>query len=460
MAYLEKYFISYCNPIGQSCRVSIQEDDFVGTPIELVGQEDPIKISYDNSDDFKFKTIIESKASINLVFDDAILSMSELWTSNERTFKVEWTIGGVLEWVGFIIPEGFDYNLKGGKYDAVLTARDGLSTLEGILFKTDDNQYYGSQDLGYNNGFKFPFILILTEILRKLDLEINIHTLVDYYEQTMSLLNSNSRDSDPLAISYVNVKTYINDTDRKDIAYFEDVNEAWDCKKIIENICNIWGSRLYQESGVWKFKSIHADSVIANPYTTHSDSFIGTNPNQISDFLWKYEAYYSSNRDINLDTTVLFYHFFNEVVLNDKAYSDTSLTIASMSGFYLIKGLNKLIEVNSTGSIISITPYQSAVTDYYWKKYNNTAGYLGRELAKTEVVIPCFNKDLFLKDNDALVRMDNVYKQFRVNFDYTFVRVGDSPINLLQNGNFALPFDQYGQLEAPPSWERWRENDS
>ena len=460
MAYLEKYFISYCNPIGQSCRVSILQNNFIGTSIELVGQEEPIKISYDNSDDFKFKTIIESKASINLVFDDAILSMSELWTSNERTFKVEWTIEGVLEWVGFIIPEGFDYNLKGGKYDAVLTARDGLSTLEGILFKTDDNQYYGSQDLGYNNGFQFPFILILTEILRKLDLEINIHTLVDYYEQTMSLLNSDSRDSDPLAISYVNVKTYINDTDRKDIAYFEDVNEAWDCKKIIENICNIWGSRLYQESGVWKFKSIHADSVIANPYTTHSDSFIATNPNQIGDFLWEYEAYYSSNRDIKLDTTVLFYHFFNEVVLNDKAYSDTALTIASISGFYLIKGLNKLIEVNSTGSIISITPYQSAVTDYYWKKYNNTAGYLGRELAKTEVVIPCSNKDLFLKDNDALVRMDNVYKQFRVNFDYTFVRVGDSPINLLQNGNFALPFDQYGQLEAPPSWERWREHDS
>jgi len=457
MAYFEKYFISFCNPLGEACRVSIQEDDFIGAPIELVGQEEPFVVAYDNSDDFKFKAIIESEASINLVFDDAVLSLSELWTSNERTFLVKYTIESILEWSGYIIPDGFDYNLKGGKYDAVLTARDGLSTLDGILFKTDNNQFYGFQDFGYNNGEQFPFILVLTEILRKLDLSIDLWTLVDYYEQTMLLLNTDSRDSDPLSISYINVKTYINDTDREDVAYFEDVNEAWDCKKITENICNIWGARLYQQSGVWRFKSIHADSIIASPYTTESDSFVGTNPNQLSEYLWEYEAYYSASRDINLDTTVLFYSFFNQVSVNDKAYSNTALTVTSIAGFYLIKGLNKLIEVNSAGSIISITPYQPVVDDYYWKKYNNTAGYLGRELAKTEVIIPCSNKDIFLKDNDADVRMDNVYKQFRVNYDYTFIRTGDSPINLLQNGNFALPFEQYGELEAPPNWERWIE---
>jgi len=454
MAYNEKYFVAFCNPLGQLCRVSILQDGFVGDSTELVGQEDPFVVAYDNSDDFKFKTIIESEASINLVFDDAILGLGELWTSNERTFKVEYTVESVLDWVGFIIPEGFDYVLKGGKYDAVLTARDGLATLEGILFKTDNNQFYGFQDFGFNNGESFPFILVITEILRKLDLGIDIWTLVDYYEQTMTLLNTDSRDSDPLAISYVNVKTYINDTDRTDIAYFEDVNEAWDCKKIIENICNIWGSRLYQENGVWKLKSIHADSVIASSYTTESDEFIGTNPVLVGAW-WEYEAYYSISRDINFDTTVNFYSQYDAVAIKDILYSDTILTPVEQ-GFYLIKGLDKLVQVNEFGIVISVTAYEPVVTDYYWKKYNNTAGYLGRELAKTEVVIPCSNKDTFLINNDATVRMDKVYKQFRVNFDYTFVRVGDSPVNLLQNGNFALPFTQYGELEAPPNWERWR----
>lgn len=454
MAYTEKYFLSFCNPIGDNCRVSVMQDNFIGTPIELIGQAEPIIISWDNSDDFKFKPIIESEASIQLWFDDAVLSMSELWTSNERTFKVEYTIEGVLEWTGFIIPEGFDYNLKGGKYEAVLIASDGLSTLEGILFKTDSNQFYGVQDLGYNNGAEFPFILILTEILRKLDLGIDIWTLVDYYEQTMTLLNSDSRDSDPLSISYANVKTYVNDTDREDIAYFEDVNEAWDCKKIIENICNIWGARIYQESGVWKFKSIHADSSIANPYNTENDPFVGENPIQEDVYFWKYEAYFSTNTDINFDVTAFFYSNFETLSLNDFLYNGDLDPIPV--GFYLVKGLNKILQVNPSGKIIGIRTYEPAVSNYYWKKYNNTAGYLGRELVKTEVVIPCSNKDIFLKDNDATVRMDKVYKQFRVNFDYTFIRFGDTQVNLLINGNFAENFEQYGQLEAPPGWERFR----
>jgi len=460
MAYTEKYFISFCNPEGKQCRVSIMQDNFAGSSIELVGQAEPFIIAYDNSDDFKFKAIIESEATINLVFNDAVLSLEELWTSNERTFKVEYKIDSVLEWCGFIIPEGFDYNLKGGFYDASLTARDGLSTLEGILFKTDNNQFYGVQDFGYNNGAEFPFILILTEILRKLDLGIDLWTLVDYYEQTMLLLKTNTRDSDPLAISYVNVKTYINDTDREDIAYFEDVNEAWDCKKIIENICNIWGSRIYQQNGVWRFKSIHADSVIANPYNTDTDPYIGTNPvPSIYGQLWKYEAYYSENENINFDTTVFFLSYYNTIGMNDSAFNDT-FTGSAEEGYYLIKGLDKLLYIDSGGIVRSVKSYESAVDDYYWKKYNNTAGYLGRELADLGTIIPCSDKDVFLKDNDAEIRMDQVYKQFRVNYDYTFIRVGDSPINLLQNGDFALPFTQYGQLEAPPFWERQRDIDS
>lgn len=83
MAYNEKYFLTYCTPLGVPCRISIKHIDFVGTPTELIGQENPITISYDNGDDFKFKPIIESEASIGLVFDDDVLSFEELWTSNE-----------------------------------------------------------------------------------------------------------------------------------------------------------------------------------------------------------------------------------------------------------------------------------------------------------------------------------------------------------------------------------------
>lgn len=453
MAYKEKYFIPFCNSENQSCRISVLEQDFTGETTELVGGSEPIIISYNNSEDFKFEPIIPSEAVIKLIFKDDTLSFQELWTSNERTFKVEYLIADSLEWTGFVIPSGFEYNLTGGRYEAELTASDGLSTLEGILFKTDNNELYGTQDLSYNNGFNFPFILVLTEILRKLDLGIDLWTLVDYYEQTMSELNSNTRESDPLAVSFVNVKTYINDTDRKDIPYFQDVNEAWDCMKIIENICHIWGSRIYQEKGVWRLKSIHADSAIAHEYTSESDSFVGENPEKEGNF-WKYECYYSTNRDINFDITVNFYSLFETISLTDRVYSDGGVT-PSVNGFYLVKGLDKLIQITN-GQVINISFYEPVVTDYYWKKYNNTAGYLGRELAENTKTIPCLNKELFIKDNDAEVRMDEVYKQFRVNYEYTFIRDGDSPVNLIRNGGFSLPFEQYGGLEAPSSWDRWK----
>jgi len=458
MAYNEKYFLTYCTPLGVPCRISIKHIDFVGTAIELIGQDAPITFSYDNGEDFKFEPIIESEASVNLIFDDAILSFEELWTSNERTFRVDHIIDGNLDWTGFVVPEGFYYNLKGGYYPVVLKARDGLATLEGILFKTDSNQFYGVQDLAYNNGAEFPFVLILTEILRKLDLGIDLWTLVDYYEQTMTTLNEDNRNSDPLSLAFANVKTYVNDTDRKDIAYFEDVNEAWDCKKIIENICNIWGARLYQENGVWKFKSIHADSVLGFSLPDYiEDSFVGTNPAKILNY-WKYECYYSENSRTDLTETNYFHSKYETASLNDIVFADTGVTLAE-AGYYLIKGTDKLVQINSDGFIIAITGYYPAADLLYWKKYNNTAGYLGRELAYNNTEIPCDSKDVHLLNNDALVRMDKVYKQFRVNYEYTFIREGDSPVNLIKNGNFRLPYEQYGGIEAPPNWERWKLGD-
>lgn len=457
MAYNEKYFINYCTPLGVNCIISIKVDGFIGLPIELTGQSEPIKITYDNSDDLKYKPIITSTAEIGLIFDDEALSFSELWTSNERTFKVEHIINGVIDWVGFIIPEGFDYTLKGGKYPSVLKARCGLSTLEGILFKTDNNQFYGVQDLAYNNGALFPFVLILTEILKKLDLNINLWTLVDFYEQSMTTLNENNRNSDPLSLSFANVKTYINDTDRKDIAYFEDVNEAWDCKKILENICHIWNARIYLENGVWKFKSIHVDSVLGLSTPIYvNDTFTDPNPQKVLTY-WRYECFYSETSRTNLVDTAYLFSKHETIAISDLLYEDTGVTIAPY-GYYLVKGTNNLIYIDVNGIVIQITAYYPAANLLYWKKYNNSAAYLGRELAYNNNEIPCNNKNIHLLKNDAVIRMDKVYKQFRVNYDYTFLRQGDSPINLIKNGNFAENYEQYGQLEAPVNWERWKRN--
>src|SRR3972149_3914765 len=355
MAYLKKYYITYCTPEGLNCRVSILQRDYVGAVTELTGQEIPFLINYENTEDFKFSPIRASAADVFMVFGGDLTDFEEFWTADEREFKVMHYVDSVLEWSGFVIPNGFSYELRGGLYYASIQASDGLSTLQSLDFMNDNTgRHYGLDDLTYNNGFEFPFILILTEILRKLDLEISVWTCVDSYEKTMNKTDL-TRIGDPLAVAFVNVKTYINDTKRKDIPYWNDIAQNWNCEEVLVNLCYLFGAKVFQEKGVWKFKTINAD-----------------------------------------------------------------------------------------------VDYGTGATQRYWRKYNTLAVYLGYEPINSLNAVTC---DLMI-ENDHTMAMGDVYKAFRMNYEYQFVREGDSPVQLLTNGTFEI-FDNVDEYSAPSGWERF-----
>jgi len=355
MGYLEKYYHSYCAPNGAICRISILEKDYVGASTEIDGQEVPILINYESTEDFKFSPIRASSAEVLMVFDTRLgVDFEEFWTADERQFQVKHLISGVIDWIGFVIPNGFSYELRGGKYYASIQCSDGLSTLQSINFWNENTlKPYGTEDLTYNNGFEFPFILVLTEILRKLDLEINVWACIDSYEKTMTK-TGDTRNADPLATAYVNVKTYIDDTDRKELPYWRDDSKVWNSEEVLINLCYLFGAKVYQQGGVWRIKSINAD-----------------------------------------------------------------------------------------------VDYGSGATQRYWRKYNTLAVYLGYETINSLKVIGCDD----MIDNDHTMYMGDVYKAFRMNYEYQFVRDGDSPIQLLTNGNFAT-FDNVLKYSAPLGWER------
>lgn len=260
MAYFERYYHVFCDRFGETHRISIMQKDFIGTAIELEGQPDPIIITYESSEGFKFSPIRPSSAEIFLTFGTGnMVDFEEFWTADEREFKIEYFKQGIIQWLGFVIPDGFEHEYKGGVYYAQIKANDGLSTLENIPFSLNGLPYGIQTPLTYNTGFMFPFILIATEILRKLDLDINTWTAVDVYEKNMQK-TGDSRDADPLATSFVNVKTYITDSERRDIPYWKDVDEVMDCKEVMENLCHIWGAKIYQNKGVWRIKRINVDA--------------------------------------------------------------------------------------------------------------------------------------------------------------------------------------------------------
>lgn len=446
MAYGEKYFHAFCDPYDNTYRISIQKINYVGSTIELEGEPSPILIKYDNGDDNKFKPIIQSSAIIQLALGTGNgVDFNEFWDANEKTFKIVYTKNSNIIWAGFIVPDGFSYELKGGVYYAAINAHDGLETLEGLLFKDPNtNGIYGLTDLTYNNGFEFPFILIATEILRKLELDIDTWTLVDVYEKHMTDYDSDSRDSDPLAISYVNTKTYINESKRNDIPYFEDVGEVWNCNKVLENMLNIWGCKLYQEDGVWKIKRVTVDAKYGFVYPTDlgGEFFYKASFNNTAvDDSKALSAIYAINKDL---------YSINNVLIVGSFCSNESGGTKADQGYYKLVAIDKIVHIDSSGEVDSVIVYEHPT--YYWHKYNTLAGYIGREEINDDITIDCDS----LIGTDHEIRMDKVYKQFRVNYERAFIREGDTPVNLIKNGNFKESYDQYGDIEAPPEWERAR----
>src|SRR5690606_5981645 len=117
----EKYFHDYCDDYGTPCKVSILERDYEGESIEVQAAEDPFLIVYESESDFLYEPIRPSRAEINLVLGKGI-TMEDIWTADEKKYKVIHYVDGAIDWAGFIIPDGFEHELKGGIYYATLKA--------------------------------------------------------------------------------------------------------------------------------------------------------------------------------------------------------------------------------------------------------------------------------------------------------------------------------------------------
>src|SRR5690606_22520113 len=166
---------------------------------------------------------------------------------------------------------------------------------------------------------------------------------------------SDSRDSDPLAISYVNVKTYINDTERKDIPYWENVNEVWNCKKVLENLLYIWGCKIYQQEGVWRIKRVTIDGKYGFNF-----------PQLIAGDYW-YKATYNTDGADVFPTNLDLYSDDPDLIVGSEV-SNTFGGSTATDGYYKLFTVNKIVRVqgNEVTEVIAYTH-----PSYYWNKYNN-----------------------------------------------------------------------------------------
>ena len=77
----------------------------------MEASDPPIVVAYESDDDFTFSPLRATSATVNLVFGTCnMIFMEDMWTADEREFKIKHYVDGSLYWVGYVIPNGFSMN--------------------------------------------------------------------------------------------------------------------------------------------------------------------------------------------------------------------------------------------------------------------------------------------------------------------------------------------------------------
>ena len=209
-------------------RIDILKRGFSGSITEIDGADIPLKINYNGAGEGKYSPLIGSSAVVGLL-SETNKQFSELFLGDDRQFQVKYYRAGQLRWMGYIIPSMYEEPYIAPPYPVYFTATDGIGDLKNFLLLNDvDERYRGDVSQ----------MFIIKEVLNKLNLGIDIHSVLNIYETTMDQTDSD----DPLAQAYVNTDVYYD---------AEPEEEPLDCDAVLQAILKPYGARLFQAYGKW-----------------------------------------------------------------------------------------------------------------------------------------------------------------------------------------------------------------
>jgi hypothetical protein len=236
--------------------LKVFKKDYTGPTEFVCGSDAPVEIEWPESGIDKYEGWKPSKCNIAINAEERF-TYAELFTSDERDYRVDLLEDGSLEWRGYLLPEFLSHPFQDGMYFVSLTAVDGLATLKNYPYlDPDQNEYTGDRSL----------LNIIFDCLDKLDLAIPVMTAIDIYEQGMretdNVLDTNEIISDPLFQALVNVD------------HFKDEKgKIWDCEKVLKTVLDTFKARISQYKGKWQIEAVDAKrdpvwTVIYNPDRT------------------------------------------------------------------------------------------------------------------------------------------------------------------------------------------------
>jgi len=218
--YGVRFTTTYKDYLGQSTRIDILKRDYVGLPEEVRAAADPLIIK--ERADGMFTEIRGQECVVSLL-DITQDQYIELFTGDDREYKVQVHKDLVLFWSGWLVPDVYNAPYLAAPYAVSFSATDGLGELKDRLFHEV-----------FPEGFMSQWDVLL-HILAKTNANLPIYSGVNLYETRM-----NARPEDePFKQAVVSMDAY------------HDYKEVQDCATVLTAILRSYGAFIRQYQGAW-----------------------------------------------------------------------------------------------------------------------------------------------------------------------------------------------------------------
>ena len=352
-----KYFLEYIDVENILHRCEIDNPDYVGFPIEINGY---VSLSSGNVTSpiecirgTGLKLFLD--ASIDLTFDD-------LYSENDRTFKVTYIRDSRIEFIGFLNPEGLFEDYVSNRWVITLICADGMSFLK--------NLSYVDNDTGDAFRGKQSELDIIANCLKRTNLGINFNTSIgiSYTGQTSN--------TNVLAETFLNAERFLKDDNQDTIM---------NCDEVLRSVLEKYNAIVIFYQGEWVIlRPIELFNFTARDFYSYDSNGVSTGTKEI-DF----------NFDIGSQIDGFYPHWANA---NQQKRLKNSIGAYRINCKYgLIRNVlpNEFLE-SDAGNLFNYTINQPSLISFPASEQGvNIAGSAGTVIVATSDPITVSNIDAF-----------------------------------------------------------------
>lgn len=258
--YYLKYKLEHTDVDGNETLCEIQQLEYLGEVIPIRGY---VSHNYQSKTDL-FEPIIASNIKLELE-SNLQLTLSDLYSEEEKEFRVILKRNNQVIFIGFIKPDGIYEDYVFDKWMLSIDAYDGLSTLKNLSFVNENGLIYAGR---YNVKD------IILNCIKRTGLNLPLNINCNLYYDTFSGNNS--------------LEETIFNTSR----YYENASDPMNCEDVLKSTLQVFNLTIIQMFGEWwVYRSIDVseDTIFSKYIGGIYDSDITLNPivtigSQIDDY--------------------------------------------------------------------------------------------------------------------------------------------------------------------------------